>query len=223
MNRAYIYGFALIILSACASTQENTHHIPQQETASTERMKDDHIRTDKEQKTFDIFQEIFSITRTTRDRQSVLPRIESLYMQIIRDYPETPLAQESHWRLIIMYVKDYSPPDFEKADMLYHDFVKKYHDSPLRGVIEDTLAKSYVKHEEWGRLLTLCSPSYRGYVEKKITPKASLMFMYAEAHYHLGNMEQAEQGYSIVSELFPKLMVGKKSKFMIQAIENNGD
>ncbi len=209
MNKVYVYGIALIFLTACTTVTKETQKVLPNETAQPEKIREDHIHTEDEKKSFEIFSEIFKITRSTRDRQSVLPRIEALYKQIIRNYPETPLAQESHWKLIRIYVNEYSPPDYEKAEMLYHDFLKTYHKSPLQSVVADTLGRSYVKHAEWSRLLTLCSPAYRGYIEKKITPQASLMFMYAEANYNLGKMEVAEKAYSTVSELFPELMVGK--------------
>ena len=221
MNKAYIYGFALILLTACATTSKETQQILPKETAPSDRIKEDYVRPEKEMKSFEIFNEIFKISRSTRDRQSVLPKIEAMYMEIIREYPETPLAQESHWKLINIYVNEHSPPDYDKAEMLYNDFQKKYHNSPLKNVVADTLGRSYMKHAEWSRLLTLSSPSYRGYVEKKITPKASLMFMYAEANYNLGNMDEAGKVYSIVSDLFPELMVGKRSKTMIEVIGKN--
>lgn len=223
MNRAFIYGIACTLLAACATVPKETQQVLPKESTLPDRIQEDHIHPEEEIKSLDLFTEILAITRSTRDRQSVLPKIEVLYMQIIRNYPETPLAQESHWKLINIYTNEYSPPDFDKAEMLYHDFLKKYHDSPLKGVIENTLGRSYVKHAEWGRLLTLCTPSYRGYVEEKITPKASLMFMYAEANYNLGNTEQAEKAYAIVSDLFPELRVGKKSKSMIKVIGKTGN
>jgi outer membrane protein assembly factor BamD (BamD/ComL family) len=222
-NKAYVYVLAVMLLASCTTINEESRQTMPHETAPSNRIKENKIRTAEEKKSFDIFNEIFSISNSSRDRQTVLPKIEALYMQIISDYPETPLAQESHWRLIHIYVRDYAPPDYGRAEMLYHDFLTKYPDSPLKGVVADTLGRSYVKHGEWSRLLTLCSPSYRRYVEKKITPRASLMFMYAEAHYHLGNMEQAENAYSLVSGLFPDLMVGKKSKSMIEKIANPGN
>ena len=223
MHKAYIYGFAVMLLASCTTMNKEARQTLPHETTPSDRIKENKIRTEEEKQSFEIFTEIFSITRSTRDRQTVLPKIEALYMKIIRNYPETPLAQESHWKLINIYVRDYAPPDYGKAEMLYRDFLTKYHNSPLKGVVADTLGRSYVKHGEWSRLLTLCSPSYRGYVEKKITPRASLMFMYAEANYNLGNMEQAENAYSLVSDLFPDLMVGKKSKSMIEKIAKPGN
>jgi tetratricopeptide (TPR) repeat protein len=218
MNRAPIYGLALILLTSCATVPKETQQVLPDETSAPDRINEDNVRTEEEIKSLDIFTEILAISRSTRDRQSVLPKIEALYTQLIRNFPETPLAQESHWKLINIFVNEYSPPNYDKAEKFYSDFLKKYHDSPLKGVVEDTLGRSYVKHSEWSRLLALCSSSYRGYVEKKIAPKASLLFMYAEANYYLGNIDQAEKAYLIVSGLFPELPVGKKSKSMIKEI-----
>jgi hypothetical protein len=223
LKKAYIYSVVVMLLASCTTMNKESQQTLPHETSSSDRIKENKIRTEEEKKSFDIFKEIFSKTRSGRDRQSVLPEIEALYMQIIRDYPETPLAQESHWKLINIYVREYAPPDYGRAEMLYHDFLTKYHNSPLKGVVADTLGRSYVKHGEWSRLLTLCSPSYRGYVDKKITPRASLMFMYAEANYNLGNMEQAENAYSLIIDLFPNLMVGNKSKIMIEKIAKTGN
>ena len=218
-NRAYICALALIFLISCATTPKETRPVLPEETSASVRVKEGNIRTEEEIKSLEIFTEILAVSRSARDRQSVLPQIEALYMQLISNFPETPLAQESHWKLIDIFVNEYAPPDYDKAETLYRDFMKKYHDSPLRGIVQDTLGRSYMKHAEWSRLLTLSSSSYRGYVENKITPKASLLFMYAEAHYNLGNIEQAEKAYSIVSGLFPELSVGKKSKSMIKELQ----
>ncbi len=221
MNRAFIYGFLFLIMTACATAPKEAPQALPDVSAPSDSMKQDHVRPEEEIKSFEIFKEIFSITRSARDRQSILPEIEALYKQIIRKYPETPLAQESHWRLINIYVNDYSPPDYEKAEKVYHDFLKNNNDSPLKGVVADTLGKSYVKHAEWERLLAISTPSYRDYIEKKMKPDAALMFMYAESNYKLGNMKQAKVAYAIVSDLFPGLRVGKKSKSMIDVLGNN--
>jgi len=218
INGAYICALAVILLTACATTPKEAQQAMPIEPVASDRVNKDQLHTEEEIKSLEIFTEILEVSRSARDRQSVLPQLEALYTQLIRNFPETPLAQESHWKLINIFVNEYSPPDYDKAEKFYRDFLKKYHDSPLRGVVEDTLGRSYMKHAEWSRLLTLCSSSYSGFVENKITPKASLMFMYAEANYNLGNIEQAEKAYSIVSGLFPELSVGKKSKSMIEEI-----
>jgi len=172
-----------------------------------------------ETKSLELFSEVLELVESTADRKSVLPRIEELYDKIIREYPDTPLAQESYWKLITIYVQDYSPPAYERAKTKYKEFKNKYPQSFLQGFIEDTLGNSYYKNGEWDRLLDLTMPGYREYIEKGKEPRASMMFMYSEAKYNTGFIEEAEEGYSIVAKLFPKLIVGIKSKKMIAIIE----
>jgi TolA-binding protein len=137
--------------------------------------------------------------------------METLYKRIIREYPDVPLAQESYWKLINIYVKDYSPPDYAKAEALFQEFLQKHERSPVRGLIEETLGKSYSKHAEWDRLLELCTYTYEAYASSGKRPRASLMYMYAEANHRIGNVSEAREGYKIVAELFPKLLVGRRA------------
>ena len=45
--------------------------------------------------------------------------------------------------------------------------------------------------------------------------------MYAEAHYNMGNYGEAEKGYRILSEHFPKLIVGIRAKAMLKEIKKS--
>jgi len=178
-------------------------------------------RTEEEIKSLELFTEILDLTESTDDRQSVLPRAEALYDKIIREYPGTPLAQESYWRLVTMYVRDYSPPDYEKADKRYREFLEKYPHSVMKGFIDDTLGNSYYKHAEWNRLLKLTAPVFREYTDKKTPPRAPLLFMYAEANYNLGDLVEAERAYRMAVDLFPETTAGVKSRTMLEKIKKN--
>ena len=177
--------------------------------------------TEEEIKSLEVFTSVLELIESTDDRKSVLPKIEELYDNIIRQYPEAPLAQESYWKLITIYVEDYSPPAYDKAEMKYNEFLKKYPQSHLKGFIEDTLGNSYYKNADWNGLLKLTTPAYQEYLEKGKQPKASMVFMYAEANYNMGNIEEAKKGYEIVSELFPRLIFGINSKKMLEKIGTN--
>jgi len=174
---------------------------------------------DKENKSLDIFAEILDLVESTDDRQTVLPGIEDLYSRIIREYPETPLAQESYWKLITICLEDYSPPKLDKADALYKEFINKYPESLLRVIVEDTLGKGFYKNAAWSKLINLYSSSYNEYIEKGKKPRASSIFMYSEANFYLENMDAASKGYEIVAELFPQLREGKKSKAMLEKMK----
>ncbi|RJQ43514.1 MAG: hypothetical protein C4538_12100 [Nitrospiraceae bacterium] len=179
------------------------------------------MRTQQEVKSLEIFSEILDIVESTDNRRSVLPQIEELYKKIIREYPETPLAQESYLRLITIYVDEYSPPDFSKAETLYRDFLEKYPASVLQNKVENVLANAYAAHDDWQSLIKLSAPAYKEYLEKGTSSRASLLFMYAEANYNLSNYIEAERGYEIVSQLFPQLNVGKKAKSILTEMKEN--
>jgi len=217
---SFLFVYVVIFLYSCASvpkktdTENNTEIKPPAETKTAP------VPTVEESKSLEVFTSVLDLIESTDDRKSVLPQIEELYENIIRDYPEAPLAQESYWKLITIYVEDYSPPAYDKAEVKYNEFQQKYPQSYIKGFIDDTLSNSYYKNADWNGLLKLTTPVYQEYLEKGKQPRPSMMFMYAEANYNLGNIEEAGNSYKIVSELFPKLIVGIKSKQMIEKIGN---
>ena len=178
----------------------------------------------KEQKeTLDIFTRILDIYENAESRQAAAKEAEALYSRIINEYPNTPLAQESYWKLITVAVRDYRPPDFEKAEKHYEKFVLKYPDSVLSNAVNQTLINSYVRHKEWARLLKFCTPAFMQYKEKgnKISPL--VLFMYSESNYRLVNIVEAEEGYKTVLELYPTLSYGKRAKKRLKEIRQTAD
>jgi tetratricopeptide (TPR) repeat protein len=174
---------------------------------TSEKDKKEAVPSQKEQeeRSLGLFNEILAITREYDDRETVLLKKEELYRRIVTEYPDVPLAQESYWRLISLYVNDYKPPAYEKAEPLYSEFRGKYPESVFNNFIRETLSKSYYKRTEWDRLLKICTPVFADYTEKGIRPTPLLIYLYAEANYNLGNYDDAEKGYEAVLEVFPKL------------------
>lgn len=167
---------------------------------------------EQEVKSIEKFNEILMVSRASKDRKAVLPRMEKLYSELISDYPEAPLAQESYWKLIEIYVEDYSPPEFDKAEELYKSFNTAYPASPLRGMVDRTIAVSLYRHKEWQRLLRLSTPFFSKYAESGEVRTPLFIFMYAEAHFNLGNYDEAEKGFRIVIEKFPQLNEDKRAQ-----------
>ncbi|HDH10981.1 MAG TPA: hypothetical protein ENG83_02035 [Nitrospirae bacterium] len=219
MNKAGICLFLIIFLFSACATAPKTTEIEKPEKVETPAVKKKaYVPTKEEKESLKIFTEILELINSTSDRRSVLPQVEKLYTKIIREYPDAPLVHESYWKLITIYVQDYSPPAYEKAEPLYNEFVEKYPGSVFKGFISETLGRSYYKNAEWDKLLKLCAPVFRDYVEKGKKTKASLIFMYSEANYNLGNFREAEKGYRIVAEKFPALNEGAKSRLMLEKI-----
>lgn len=214
--------FFTVLISSCATAPEKIEtEIPIEVKTPSAETKEVPVPKEEESKSLELFTEVLELVESTDDRKSILPKIEELYDKIIQQYPEAPLAKESYWKLITIYVEDYSPPDYERAERKYNEFLEKYPQSFLKGFIEDTLGNSYYKNAEWNRLLKLSTPAYQEYLENGKEPRASMIFMYSEANYNLGNIEEAEKGYRIITKLFPKLIIGIKSKKMIETIEKD--
>lgn len=218
MYKVIIGLLSVSILSSCA-LQPKPDPVTHTEPVLMET--DTPLRTPQEMETLDIFSKILDLVETADDRRSVLPRIEELYRKIMKDYPETPLAQESHLRLISIYVDDYDPPDFSRAGRLHSDFLEKYPSSAMRNKVENALGKAFGKHAQWQSLLKLSTPAYKEYLEKGTSERPSLLFMYAEANYHLSNNAEAENAYEIVSRLFPNLVVGQNAKSILMKMKEN--
>ena len=213
MNRVFIIMNIVLILSlsSCATApveREDAGPLPDKREVLSPK--------EREKKAFEKFNEILIVKRSSRDRKAALPKMEELYIQLIDEYPDVPVAQESYWKLVEIYTKDYSPPLYDKAEELYDEFVKKYPQSGLKRLVDKTLALSYYINKEWERLSKLCSPEFKKYIEEGKAPYPLLIFMYAEANFHLRNFEESEKGFKIVMEDFPQLNENRRAMDRIE-------
>jgi outer membrane protein assembly factor BamD (BamD/ComL family) len=202
----YIFLITALLASCTSAPSKNA------ETKKTLAPKEDEL------KSLDRFTEILNLVELSPDRKAVLPEVEKAYIGIINEYPDTPLAQESYWRLIMIYINDHIPPDYEKAEYRYNEFLNKYPRSPLKNFVEEALGNRYYRDAMWKKLLWVSTPAFNKYVDQGISTTPSLMFMYAEANYNLGNFTEAEKGYKGVIVLFPKLNESKKSRARLDEI-----
>jgi TolA-binding protein len=150
-----------------------------------------------------LFQQAYETTEMG-SRAEVVSELERLYREIIDRYPRAALAQEAYLRLVIICLKDYSPPAFDKAEELHRRFIALYPASQFRTEIEDTLTDNYTRNGQWERLLRMYTPAVRKYIETGKLAKPRDMFLYAEAKYRLNDLVEAEKGYRIVIALFPR-------------------
>jgi tetratricopeptide (TPR) repeat protein len=200
-----------LLLTACAAPP-----VKEKETA---RPTPTASQKEREAEAFVKFNEILEVSRSGRDRNAVLPKMEELYIELITEYPDVPVAQESYWKLIELYIKDHSPPQYDKAEKLYQDFTSSYPQSGLKGLIDKTLALNYYINKEWERLLNLSAPAYRTYIEEGSTNLPLLIFMYAEANFQLGNFNEAEEGFEVEIKDFSQLNENKRAIDRLQHIK----
>jgi TolA-binding protein len=216
--KTIVHILLFMILVACAAATLDEKKTPV-EPSEKAKKKEQYTPTESEKKSLEVFNEILKISRSSVDRKSLLPKLEQQYLRIIKEYPDAPLAQESHWRLITLYIEDYSPPRFKPAESLYKDLVRKYPRSTFKGLSEDILGKGYYRALKWDKMLELSAPAFNKYVEEGKRPRPSLIYYYAEAHYELGNAEEAEKGYRILLDLYPKLIEGINAKKRLEEIK----
>jgi len=204
-----------LLLSACTTTgvQKEDKEITPAEVAKPQ------VYTKEQRETLDIFTQIMEIYESAENRQAAAREAEVLYARIINEYPGTPLAQESYWKLITMSIRDYSPPNFAKAETYYEEFKSKYPDSVLQNAVEQTLMNGYAKHTEWERLLKFCAPAFKEFKEKGREPNPMVVYMYAESNYRLGNIAEAAEGFRTAMELYPGLGYGKMAKKRLEEIK----
>lgn len=174
---------------------------------------------DQEKKVNELFGRILSLTEEAEDRQSALPQMEALYDEIINNYPDAALVQEIYWRLIALLVDEFKPPKIDKAESLYKDFLRNYPDSMLRGNIEQILGQFYYTNKMWDRLLRMAAPHVKKFIATGKLDSPYHLFMFSEAKFNLGDYSEAEKGYKIVIEFFPKTKEGESSKNRLEEIK----
>jgi TolA-binding protein len=218
VNVVFSVFFLSFFLAACTTTG-----VKQPEEKAVPAKAPPTAYTKEQKETLDIFTQILDIYENAESRQAAAKDAEVLYARIINEYPGTPLAQESYWKLITVAVRDYRPPDFEKAEVYYREFKVKYPDSVLKNAVDQTLINSYVRHKEWARLQEFCTPAVMQYKEQgnKISPL--VLFMYAEANYRLDSIREAEEAYEIVLKMYPSISFGKRAKKRLKEIRQTAD
>jgi tetratricopeptide (TPR) repeat protein len=223
-TRNYIFSLILLFavqVSLPADAFQGSETGKPGKVKATVQKRQARVPTEQEKGSLAVFTELLDVIESTSDRKSILPKIEELYMKIITEYPKAPLAQESYWKLLTIYVEEYFPPAYDKAEKLYNDFLTGHPKSGLKKFLVETLGKSYYRNAMWDKLLGISTPVFKEYKETQRKTPASILFMYSEANYKIGNVEEAEKGYTIVSEKFPRLVEGKKSKSMLEKISKN--
>jgi hypothetical protein len=176
----------------------------------------------EEQKTLAMakFNDILTLRESTHDRDSIRPELENLYLDLVTEYPDAPLAQESYWKLIEIYLKEYSPPEYDRAEELYGRFVQLYPEAGMMKIMIDrTLGIMYYKNREWERLLKLSTPLFRAYVEEGKRTPPFMLFSYAESNFQLRNFDDAEQGFKVVLKDFPDYSENRLSQARVTYIQ----
>lgn len=196
--------FTLLVVGACAPVAEKAPVTPSAEESGLSAEEQNKLALAK-------FEEILEISSSGRRRER-LPEIEAVYTEIIRKYPKSPLAQESWFSLFKIVMNDYAPPKIDRGEEIYREFIVKYPDSQFASEMEDMIATAFQRSGKWEQLLKFTTPAVRNYIKTGKMARPMHMFMYSEAKLNMGETAEAEKGFWIVVDLFPKSREAEMSK-----------
>jgi len=205
LTQSVLFLLLPVVLSAglysCA-TQERKEPVEPTAAMSVE---------EQDKRAFELFSKIADIF-DGNTRKAALPKAEELYLKIINDYPRAALGEECYWRLILIYVRDSSPRQFDKAELYYGRFISKYPGSQFRRELEDAITEAYASEGRWADIVAFYKPAIKRYIETGKLERPQEMFRYSEAKRNLGDVAEAEKGYNIVLALFPSTREGGLAK-----------
>lgn len=164
------------------------------------------------------FSDMLEITKNAR-RQDVLVPLMDGYREIINKYPDSSLAQESYYRLMLMNLQDFDPPRETEAEKIYREYFAKYPKPRLGMTVNGELARYYYQNGKWEKLASFTTPFMREYVKSGKYGDTVFLFLYTEAKYHLGDYKEARKGYLTIKRLFPNSSDARLSDERLKVID----
>jgi tetratricopeptide (TPR) repeat protein len=144
-----------------------------------------------------------------KDRSANLEQIITLYYRIINQYPDAPLAEESYWHLIKIMLNEFQPARKSEALELYNTFVANSPDSFLINIAADSLMRFYYRNKLWHDLLEMTAPYINEMKTVAVLETPVPIFLYAEASYHLDDLQEAARGYELILKYFPDTLMAR--------------
>lgn len=167
-------------------------------------------KEEQSKKALEVFNKILDISQI-EERSAAVNKMTAMYRQIIDEYPDAPLAQESYWRLIEMNLRDFSPPRMKESMNLYDEFLARYKESPILNAIETTFERYFYNNKLWQDLLDFVEPKVEYFINTGKITSPTFMFLHAEAKRNLGDSEEAIKAFKIVIRYFPETKDAKVS------------
>ncbi|MGW8272357.1 MAG: tetratricopeptide repeat protein, partial [Thermodesulfovibrionales bacterium] len=178
------------------------------------------LSVDEQQKrSLDAFSRVLDVSEQP-DRAVALDQKTQLYYEIIDLYPDAPLAQESYWRLVEVYLREYDPPRKAEAEAMFKELKARYPQSPMLGPIEGSIARFYHTYGFWNDLLALEKPYVEEYVRTGQLSSPTALFLYSEAKMNLKDLKEAYKGFKIVVSLFPDSSEARVAKERLERIQS---
>jgi len=182
------------------------------DTNSTPKEEGRLSKKEQQKRATEVFHQIFKLSRNNKKRAGNLEQMIALYTQIITHYPDVPLAQESYWRLIEMFFRDFNPPKKDQALTLYKEYGNRYPDSPLRRAVKGTMTRLLYLNKYWNELLVFTSVCAEDFDDPKRLKSPLPLFYYSEAKLHLNDFKESSRGYEVIVNYFPDSRMARTAK-----------
>ena len=135
-------------------------------------------------------------------REQAVPVLAEGYARVIDQYPASFLAEESHYRLMLMNLQDFFPPREEEAEKVYREYFSRYKNPRIGMTMNGDLARYYYKNQRWEKLAKFTLPFMKEYVKSGKYGDTVFIFFYTEAKFFMKDYDEARKGYLIIKENF---------------------
>jgi len=156
---------------------------------------------EQEEKAMEEFKVMLESTKGMR-RENIVPLISEGYNDIIEKYPDSFLAEESYYRLMVIKLRDHYPPQEEEAERLYREYFRIYKKPRIGMSMNGDLARYYYDYKKWEKLASFTMPFMKEYVKTGKYGDTVFLFLYTEAKFHLKEYDEARRGYQIIKRNF---------------------
>lgn len=201
--RFFLSLLMVMFLTSCVTPEENPPDRPERPSrpsvSRNQLSRGDLPRDEQNKKALEIFKEMYEVERTTPREDIPSVMIEG-YLRIIREYPRSALAEEAHWKIIKMYLRNFNPPRKKEAEELYESFLESYPDSVILPQAQTELLQFYGRNRMWREILVLSGSIIRAHRDN---PPLLPLFYYAESNYRLDRKDEAARAFELVAERVP--------------------
>ena len=181
--------FITFALMACVDGKKPVETIKQQKTYMSVK--------EQEEKSMVKMNEILEIT-STKKKEEAIPFIISGYRDIMENYPESFMAEEGYYRLMIINLRDYYPPKIKEAEAIYKEYFRRYRKPRIGMSMTGDLARYYYANGMWEKLSRFTVPFMREFAKSGKYGDTVFLFLYTESRFHLEDYNEARKGYNIV-------------------------
>lgn len=125
-------------------------------------------------------------------------QIEQLYLQLLRECPDTEQAEESYFRLSNLYRMGMDPPEYHKLRVLLEEYLENYPASAMAPEMGKRLRRAYEDTGQWPRVVELYEAEISALTEEN-SHYLVILLDYAKALEGSGSREKSLAVYRQVA------------------------